>query len=73
MPKPLAELRRERGLTQAELAKLIGVTTSAVGNWESGERIPRLPTLRKLADALGCQIEDIEFAAERLEECVNST
>ena len=72
MRKPLAHWRRERSLSQAQLAKLVGVTTSAVGNWEAGVRVPRLPTLRRVADVLGCSIEDIEFAAESTSKSANS-
>lgn len=37
----LKELRTGAGLTQAQLAKQLGVTQSTIGNWESGCRVPR--------------------------------
>jgi transcriptional regulator with XRE-family HTH domain len=60
----LSELRRQAGLSQAQLAAKLGVSPGAVGNWETGIRIPRLPTLRKMAEALGVTVGEIEFPAE---------
>jgi len=40
----LAE-RKALGLSQAELARAIGVDQSSVSLWESGKRLPRGPTL----------------------------
>lgn len=57
----LAELRERKGLSQRQLAELLGVTSGAVGNWEAGTRIPRLPMLRKIARVLGVSIDEIEF------------
>jgi DNA-binding XRE family transcriptional regulator len=37
-PDDLRSARKALGLTQARLASLLGVTTSAVGNWEAGVR-----------------------------------
>jgi transcriptional regulator with XRE-family HTH domain len=48
-------LRRSRGLTQTELAELLGVTQSTVSRWEKGS-IPEIEQLRALADLAG---EDI--------------
>jgi transcriptional regulator with XRE-family HTH domain len=37
-PDTLQSARKALGLTQARLARVLGVTTSAVGNWEAGIR-----------------------------------
>ena len=55
----LAALRKQKGLTQAELAAAIGVSTSAVGNWEAGLRRPRYESLLRLARVLGVTIDDL--------------
>ena len=55
----LAALRKRKGLTQAELAVAIGVSTSAVGNWEAGLRRPRYESLLRLASVLGVTIDDL--------------
>lgn len=51
--------REEYDLTQAELAKRIGVTPSYVNYVESGTRIPSVPVLIKLADALNISTDEI--------------
>jgi len=48
----LKEIRQARGLTQKELAQKIGVSTGAIGLYETNRRMPDLSTLKKLADAL---------------------
>ena len=49
----LARLRRERGLTQAELAARLGISKSAVSMYECGNREPELDLLRAMADLFG--------------------
>jgi serine-type D-Ala-D-Ala carboxypeptidase/endopeptidase len=60
---PLQEvLRRERrrtGLTQEELAERAGVAVTTVSRIEEGVTAPRIPTLRKIAQALELQVRDL--------------
>ena len=49
----IAALRRERGLSQSELARRIQVSPSALGMYEQGRREPSADTMVALADALG--------------------
>lgn len=58
-PELLRVKREQHGLTQAELARKVGVTRQAVGLWESGEFRPR--PVGKLAEAL--DITDAELGA----------
>ena len=55
--RQLIQLRHERGLTQTDLANLIGVSQSRISMIEAGENDIRLGTLAKLADALGATLE----------------
>jgi transcriptional regulator with XRE-family HTH domain len=55
----LSRLRQEAGLSQYDLAHLIGVTQSSVAFWELSDKPPRSDVLPKLAKALGVRIEDI--------------
>jgi ribosome-binding protein aMBF1 (putative translation factor) len=48
--------RRERGLSQTELAELCGTTQSAIARLESGGRPPRIDTLLRVANALDCSL-----------------
>jgi transcriptional regulator with XRE-family HTH domain len=43
----LRDLRNERNLSQAQLAKRIGVTSSTIALYETGERLPRLIALSR--------------------------
>ena len=52
----LAVRRAERGLSQRELANLVGTTQSAIARLESGGRPPRIDTLLRIADALECDL-----------------
>jgi transcriptional regulator with XRE-family HTH domain len=52
----VAERRKERGLSQAELARLVGTTQSAIARLESGGRPPRIDTLLRIANALECEL-----------------
>ncbi len=51
--------RVEKGLTQGELAKKIGVSQNALSMCELGVSFPKKKTLDKLADALECSIADL--------------
>ena len=55
----IAELRKAAGYTQKDLAKLLDVDQSAVSMWESGKTKPMRKLHPKLANALGCTIEDL--------------
>ena len=56
----VAEQRRARDLSQAELASLVGTSQSAIARLESGGRPPRIDTLLRIADALDCEL-DVEL------------
>jgi transcriptional regulator with XRE-family HTH domain len=49
-------LREKRGLSQRELAERLGTTQSAVARLEAGNVSPSLPTLDKVAEALGVEL-----------------
>jgi ribosome-binding protein aMBF1 (putative translation factor) len=52
----VAEQRKARGLSQAELAELTGTTQSAIARLEGGGRPPRIDTLLNIAEALDCEL-----------------
>ncbi|HBG2115224.1 helix-turn-helix domain-containing protein [Clostridioides difficile] len=52
-------LRKERNLTQEQLAKFIGVSTPAVSKWESGNSYPDIELLPLLADFFNVSIDKL--------------
>jgi transcriptional regulator with XRE-family HTH domain len=52
----VAERRQHLGLSQRELAELVGTTQSAIARLERGGRPPRIDTLLRIADALDCDL-----------------
>ena len=45
----LIECRKEKGVTQSELAKYLGLKPTTIASWEQGKSLPSIPTLYKLA------------------------
>ena len=52
----VGDRRKERGLSQADLAALVGTTQSAIARLESGGRPPRIDTLLRIANALDADL-----------------
>ncbi len=55
----LAELRKEKNLTQDELGAQIGVTNKTVSRWETGSYLPPVEMLQTLGDTFGVSINEI--------------
>jgi len=55
----LAKLRREAGLSQAELGRLVGETQQNIAFWEQSDKPPRSDVLPKMAKVLGVTVEQI--------------
>lgn len=55
----IAAMRKENNMTQAELAKIIGVTDKAVSRWERGKGFPDINTLEPLAKSLGISVLEL--------------
>lgn len=64
----IKELRTKRGLSQAELAKLVGVTPSTISQVEANIIYPSLPALLKMAEVLSVNITSIFQQAMELEK-----
>lgn len=60
----MRELRKERGITQQELADALDMTRSAIGGYEIGRRVPRLPELQKIASFLGVGLDYFGFVSK---------
>jgi transcriptional regulator with XRE-family HTH domain len=63
----IASIRKEKNMTQAELAQKIRVTDKAVSRWERGLGFPDINTLEPLAEALGISVLEL-MRSEKLAE-----
>lgn len=52
-------VRKNKGLSQIDLAKKIGVKSNTICQYESGKRNPNIHILKKIAKALDCKIDDL--------------
>jgi transcriptional regulator with XRE-family HTH domain len=52
----VADQRRARELSQKELAELCGTTQPGIARFERGATSPRVDTLRRIAEALDCEL-----------------
>ena len=53
----LEELRRDKGMTQEDLAKILDVSVTTISSYERGEMFPKLVNLVKLAETLDISID----------------
>jgi len=59
MKNKIRELRKQRGLTQEELAEIIGISRQAINAIEKEKFDPRLPTAFKMAKLFKTSIENL--------------
>ena len=74
--KFIAENRKNKKMTQVQLAQKLGVTDRAISNWENGKNMPDLSLFKSLCEILGITINELMSGekidskeyTERLEE-----
>ena len=59
MGEKLKAARLAAGMTQGQLAEKVGCSQREISLWENGRREPVASTLKKLAVALGCSMDDL--------------
>ena len=57
----LKTIREIRGLSQSEAAKLIGISTDTLSNYERGKSYPDIPVLRKIEEVYQIDYNQIIF------------
>lgn len=61
----LHELRKNRGLTQEELAEALFVSRTAISKWESGRGYPNIDSLKEISNYFSVTIDDL-LSSEKL-------
>ena len=59
LKEKLSQLRKEKGLTQLELAEMLNISRQAVSRWEVGTAIPALDNLVILSELYGVPLDDL--------------
>lgn len=66
----IAKARKDKNMSQAQLAGLLFISPQAVGKWERGEAIPDIVTINKLAEILGV---DLNYFSENFSSADDGT
>lgn len=61
----IAQCRKEKNLTQMQLAELLGITNQAVSKWENGRGMPDVSLLQPLCEVLGISLNEL-FSGEHI-------
>lgn len=64
--KFIAECRKEKGLTQLQLAEKLHITNRAVSKWETGKSFPDVSLMWELCDLLGITVNEL-LSGERIQ------
>ena len=59
MGEIISTIRKEKGMTQKELADMLNITDKAVSKWERDIACPDTQTIPKLAEILGVSVEEL--------------
>ena len=59
MGEMIAELRKEKGMTQRDLAEKLNVSDKAVSKWERNVACPDIQNIPKLAEILGVSVDEL--------------
>lgn len=57
----LKAARTNKGLSQEEAAKLIGISVATLANYEKAVRFPDVPIIKKIEDVYGVEYRNINF------------
>ncbi|MBS1688486.1 MAG: pentapeptide repeat-containing protein [Bacteroidetes bacterium] len=66
----IAKARKDKSMSQAQLAQLLFISPQAVGKWERGESIPDIVTINRLAEILSV---DLNYFSENFQSLVDET
>ncbi|MBS6540216.1 MAG: helix-turn-helix domain-containing protein [Faecalibacterium prausnitzii] len=69
LAEKIKQVREKKGMTQKEVASLMGISQQAYGQYESGGRVPKTETVTRIAEALGVDyytLDSESFATDKL-------
>lgn len=64
----ISECRKQKGLTQAQLAEALGVSDKSVSRWENGKTMPDLSIYEPLCEILDIQISELLYARKMTDQ-----
>ena len=67
----ISSLRKEKGMTQLELAEKMGVTDKAVSKWERDLSYPDINSIPKLAEIFGVSVDELMQVKTATKENIN--
>lgn len=73
MGSKISTLRKELGMTQAELAEKMNVTDKAVSKWERNLSCPEVNSLPRLAEIFGISLDELMAADDMADEASDDT
>lgn len=74
MDQMIVKMRKERGITQGELAKVMGVSKASVSKWETGGSFPDISLLPRLASYFRISIDELmAYSPQMPEKEINET
>lgn len=67
----ISSLRKEKGMTQLQLAEIMGVTDKAVSKWERDLSAPDVNSIPKLAETFGITVDELMQVKTETKENIN--
>lgn len=64
----IVEARKRAGFTQEEAARMLKITTGAIGQWETGKSFPKRTRILEVARLYGCTVDELLMPDEKEEE-----
>ncbi len=73
----IAQMRKEKGMTQKQLAEMLGTSQKSISRWENGRTMPDLSLYEPLCEALGIQVSELLYgkrmSSEERIDCSETT
>ncbi len=70
-PPTLKAMLEAANVTQGEAARTLGVCSQTLTHWCHGRNFPRVPEMERLAELLGCSLDDVIDGVRAARKCRN--